>query len=207
MTLDHDVLVAADMIGIAAFTLSGFLVGVRNKLDLLGVIVSSCLTAVGGSIIRDTILNEAPFVFTQLYPITIILVVLIFAFLIKPLRTGDIENRWLFVISSTLGLVSFSIAGALAALEVDFNLFGIIILSFLTATGGGLLRDTMINQVPQVLISDFYGSIAIIVALLIYAIQLCGCLNSWSVAAIGIFSFTLRLVAYKRNWQLPQVVN
>ena len=45
---EFNLVVFADILGIIAFALSGFLVGVRNNLDLLGVIISASLTALGG---------------------------------------------------------------------------------------------------------------------------------------------------------------
>ena len=54
----------ADIIGIIAFSISGFLIAIKNDLDILGILIASTLTALGGGIIRDDILNFAPFAFT-----------------------------------------------------------------------------------------------------------------------------------------------
>ena len=43
----------ADIIGIICFALSGFLIAVHHKLDILGVFIASFLTALGGGMIRD----------------------------------------------------------------------------------------------------------------------------------------------------------
>lgn len=58
---------ATDLIGLtgtAAFTISGYLVGYRKGLDILGVIIVSLLTAIGG-IIRDTVIGRLPVVFVD----------------------------------------------------------------------------------------------------------------------------------------------
>jgi len=47
-----------DIIGIIAFSISGFIVGVKNRLDLLGITISAFLTALGGGIIRDVIFRR-----------------------------------------------------------------------------------------------------------------------------------------------------
>jgi uncharacterized membrane protein YeiH len=80
-----------------------------------------------------------------------------------------------------------------------------MILSFLTAVGGGVLRDTMINQVPSVLISDFYGSIAIIVSILLLVLAQMDMVNTWGVAAVAGFAIFLRLLAYTKQWHLPKL--
>ncbi len=46
------------------------------------------------------------------------------------------------------GTVAFSIAGAFAAMEKRLDLFGIFIIAFVTAMGGGTLRDVLIGEVP-----------------------------------------------------------
>ncbi len=45
-------------------------------------------------------------------------------------------------------------------------------LAFLTAVGGGTIRDILINKVPSILVSEFYGTVAIIVGLVTYFLHL-----------------------------------
>ena len=46
------------------------------------------------------------------------------------------------------GTVAFSIAGTFAAMEKKLDVFGIFIIAFVTALGGGTLRDVLIGEVP-----------------------------------------------------------
>ena len=200
-----DPLIFVDVLGIIAFAISGFLIGTRNNLDILGIVIAASLTALGGGIVRDTILSVTPFAFKTLYPATALFAVMFLAFLFRIHRFDSIEKRWMFVISDTIGLVAFSITGALLALHVGYNFFGVIILSFITAMGGGVIRDILINQVPAVLISDFYGSISVIVSILLLLLHVSNFLNQTTIILVAIFSIALRLVAYKYKWQLPQI--
>ena len=200
-----DLFFVADIIGIIAFALSGYLVGIRNELDLLGILIASFLTALGGGILRDVILNSTPFTFREYYPATTVLIVIALAFVFKLYKKEDMERKFIFVISDTIGLVAFSITGALLALEANFNIFGVVILSFLTAVGGGLTRDTLINKVPAVLVTDFYGSIALLVALLLFCCNSFGYLNELSISVIAILAIAVRLFAYFKGWRLPKV--
>ena len=201
-----DPLILVDILGIVAFAVSGFLVGTRNNLDVLGVVIAASLTALGGGIVRDTILSVTPFAFKTLYPATALFVVIFLAFIIKIHRFGSIEKRWLFVVTDTIGLVAFSITGALLAINAGYNFFGVIILSFITAMGGGVIRDILINQVPAVLISDFYGSISVIVSILLLLLHVSDLLNQTTILLVAIFSIALRLVAYKYKWELPKII-
>lgn len=200
---EFNLVVAADILGIIAFTLSGFLVGVRNNLDLLGLIISASLTALGGGVVRDVILDRTPFAFNEYYPAITVITTIAFAFAFRLYRREQLERQWLFVISDTIGLVAFSITGTLLAIDAGFNFFGVIILSFLTAIGGGVLRDILINQVPAVLVSDFYGSIALIVSVLLLILSPLIGLSTPTVAAVAAVAVALRLLAYIKGWHLP----
>ncbi|MGZ8548356.1 MAG: trimeric intracellular cation channel family protein, partial [Sulfuricurvum sp.] len=178
---------------------------VRHKLDLLGLVISSSITALGGGIVRDVILMRTPFAFNEYYPAITVFATIFIALLFRRHLREELERQWLFVLSDTIGLVAFSITGALLAIEHDFNFFGVLILSFLTAVGGGVLRDTMINQIPSVLISDFYGSIALIVAILLLMAHSLWDVQPLSVALIATFAIGLRLLAYTKQWHLPKL--
>jgi uncharacterized membrane protein YeiH len=198
-----DIFLLTDILGIIAFSLSGFLVGIRNHLDLLGILIASSLTALGGGILRDVLLHRTPFAFSEYYPAGTLMLTVLVAFSFQALRSDKIEHKWLFIVSDTVGLVAFSITGALLAISADYNVFGIIILSFLTAVGGGVTRDIMINKVPSLLVSDFYGSIALIVALLLAVLHYMSLLNSYTIFSVGLISVFIRLIAYKKQWHLP----
>ena len=200
-----DIFLLTDIIGIIAFSLSGFIVGVRNRLDLLGIVIAASLTALGGGILRDALLHRTPFAFSEYYPATTLVIVVLIAFAFQSLRSDKIEHKWLFVVSDTVGLVAFSITGALLAISAEFNVFGIIILSFLTAVGGGVTRDIMINKVPAVLVSDFYGSIALIVALMLAALNYLNLMTDLAIMIVALLTVLLRLVAYKQQWHLPKM--
>lgn len=195
----------ADIAGIGAFALSGFLVAIKNRLDILGILIASALTALGGGVLRDVILDKTPFAFTTFYPAVTLGLTIFAVYILKLYRQSTLERQWLFVISDTIGLVAFSITGALLALEAHYNFFGVLIVSFVTAVGGGVIRDVMINQVPAVLISDFYGSIAVLVALFLSVASLFGVLNEGFISFVAIFSILLRIVAYKQQWHLPKL--
>lgn len=47
-----------------------------------------------------------------------------------------------------LGTFSFAVSGAFFAMEKKLDPFGVLILSFVTAIGGGTLRDVMIGNLP-----------------------------------------------------------
>jgi uncharacterized membrane protein YeiH len=193
----------ADIIGIISFALSGFLIAVHYKLDILGIFISSFLTALGGGIIRDTIANKTPYVFDANLPIMLVTGTLIFSLIFKLHKITNFEGKTAFIISDAIGLSSFAITGSLIAIESDFNFLGVLMLAFLTAVGGGTLRDILINKVPSILVSEFYGTVAIIVGIITYVLHLFAQINLLSLTVLFIFGVSLRLLAFYKKWNLP----
>ena len=62
-----------------------------------------------------------------------------------------------------IGTVSFAVSGALVAIGRKLDLFGVLFLGCITATGGGMVRDVLIGHVPPSVFSD--SGIIIIAAL------------------------------------------
>lgn len=56
-------------------------------------------------------------------------------------------THFLYIID-ILGTISFAVSGAFLAMEKKLDPFGVLVLSFVTAIGGGTLRDIMIGNLP-----------------------------------------------------------
>jgi uncharacterized membrane protein YeiH len=56
-------------------------------------------------------------------------------------------TNFLFIID-ILGTFSFAVSGAFLAMQKKLDPFGVLVLSFVTAIGGGTLRDIMIGNLP-----------------------------------------------------------
>ena len=195
----------AEYIGIIAFAISGFFVAVRNKLDFLGALISVFLTALGGGIIRDIAVDRTPYTFTHSIPALTILIVMILLILFRFHRRDSIENKLLFILSDSIGLISFSITGALIAIEAELNLTGVLALAFVTAVGGGIIRDVIINEVPFVLKTGFYGTIALLIGLTLYMLDLYDLISFDTIIMVFTVGILLRLVAYYKKWAIPLV--
>ncbi|QDF30407.1 trimeric intracellular cation channel family protein [Halarcobacter anaerophilus] len=195
----------ADIIGIISFAVSGFLIAVHMKLDILGIFISAFLTAFGGGLIRDIIANQKPFIFTDTLPFTLVIITVILSIIFKLHKITDLEGKKAFVLTDTIGLVSFSISGAMIAHDVGFNVVGVVLLALLTAVGGGTLRDIVINRIPAVLVSDFYGAVAIIIGLIIYILDCLEWINYINLLITFAFGIALRLHAYYEKWHLPKL--
>lgn len=195
----------AEYIGIVAFTISGFFVGVRSRLDLLGVLISVFLTAFGGGIIRDIIVDCTPYTFTHAMPGIVVLGMMVLMLLFRFHKRESIENKPYFIFSDSIGLISFSIAGALLGIESGFNLTGVLAVAFVTAVGGGITRDVIINEVPFVFKTGFYGTVALLMGLILYVLDYFAAVNPYTLIFLFLFGVLLRVVAYYRKWSIPLV--
>lgn len=195
----------ADIIGIICFALSGFLIAVHYKLDILGVFISSFLTALGGGMIRDVLADRTPYVFTTNLPVILVVLTVLIALLFKLHKIDDLEGKTAFIISDAIGLVSFSITGSIVAIQNEFNFLGVLILAFLTAVGGGTIRDILINRVPSILVSEFYATVALIIASIMFILEVLELRNLGTITIVFIFGVALRLLAYYRKWHLPKL--
>lgn len=144
-----DLVLAADRIGIVAFAISGVAVGIRARLDLYGLVVLGMVTAIGGGVIRDVVINDVPRVFVNTD----------YLFFAAGATALAIIAGWLgwkapgpiLKTADALGTGAFAPTGALLAHEAGLEWPAAIILAVLTATGGGIVRDVLTARLPQVL--------------------------------------------------------
>lgn len=63
-----------------------------------------------------------------------------------------------------VGTAAFSIAGAFAAMEKKLDVFGVFIIAFITALGGGTLRDVLIGKVPVNWMLDLSSAVVVLIS-------------------------------------------
>jgi len=164
------------------------------------------MTAFGGGVVRDVLVGRMPYIFHESYPIGIVLLTLLMAYVLKLHKHTKLTDNKVFILSDSIGLSLFAFTGATVALNAGFNLGGVIFLSFLTAVGGGVIRDMMMNKVPFVLTNDFYGTVAIMQGILVYILKKEELLNTISTLAVLLFAVIMRLLAVKYKWKLPTLI-
>jgi uncharacterized membrane protein YeiH len=73
----------------------------------------------------------------------------------------------------------------------------------LTGIGGGMMRDVLLTEIPQVLRSDLYAVAALVGASIVVIGHLLGFPYGASVLACGALCFGLRFMAIRYGWHLP----
>lgn len=196
---------SASVIGSVAFALSGFLVGRRRNMDIMGIFILAFLTANGGGVLRDVLVDRTPAIMNNTLPFWLTAGTVLVAALLRIKPGTALEQGRVFIVSDAVGLAAFGITGALIGIENNLHFFGVVTLSFLTATGGGIIRDMLVNEVPLVLHGDFYGSVALLLGIAVYLLHGSGLMNPLSLMGVFIAGLLLRLVAYRYQWTLPKL--
>lgn len=190
-----------EVIGTIAFSVSGAVVGIKKKMDILGVTTLGVITAIGGGIIRDIIIGVVPpnALRKPIYTMIAIVVALI-AFL--PFISKKINlDHFIWVLADSMGLGAFTIVGVSTGFAFD-NLFLEVFLGVVTGVGGGVIRDICSGDIPMIFIKHFYACPCIIGAII------CAILNRYDSNLAMMFGFiiilVLRLLAAKYKWHLPK---
>jgi uncharacterized membrane protein YeiH len=110
-----------------------------------------------------------------------------------------------FLLVDAAAISLWATAGALKTLGDGLEWLPAVLLGTITAIGGGVSRDLMLQRVPAVFKDgQLYATVAIVVAgiQVIFAEVYGTRFFTGTVVAIGV-GFALRLVAYWRGWRLP----
>lgn len=189
-----------NIIGTVAFATSGAIVAMEEGYDLLGVVFLGLATAFGGGVLRNVLLGQPV---TALWAQEWLLMVAVLATLAVFVLPRRWLQRWraLEVPFDAVGLAAFSIQAALIATELGFPLLAVVVASFLTGAGGGIIRDMLAHRRPLVFQPRIiYGAWAMSAGLAVY---LGWPRQAWTLAVLGGAVVALRLLSYHRRWSLP----
>lgn len=204
MDFTEDIFLVMNIIGLIAFAITGSIKAIKEGLDLLGITVLGVMTALGGGITRDLLINTVPNALKSVSDMSIAILGVWVAIILYKVVKGDLQNKYYIIIPDAIGLSAFTTTGAIIAYNAGVSFFGIIILATLTGVGGGLISDLLLGKVPSVLRDDFYASCSIVGALGFYiTITVIDSLNTASIVC-AIIVLMLRIVAILYNWKLPK---
>lgn len=199
----EELIFVLDKIGIVAFAFAGVSRGIQKKLDIFGLLIVGILMAVAGGIIRDLILAKVPYAISNID-------YLLYAFLASFLAIALYKFK-LFVpakpllIADTIGLGAFAAAGAAVALQADLSVFHTVLFAIVTAVGGGMLRDILVNEIPFVLKKEVYATAAGLGGLASYIAFLFG-YGILAASIVGlILTIVIRTYTISRNLHLPVI--
>ena len=189
------------LIGITAEAMTGALAAGRERMDLFGVVIVACVTAIGGGSIRDVLLGHYPLIWVA-HPSYLALVSLaaVVTVVVAPIMR---HFRVLFLGLDALGLAVFAIIGARIALEMGHGVLIAVAAAVITGVFGGVMRDLLCDRVPLVFRQELYASIAILAALVFVGLTAVGVPENWGAVITLVVGFSLRVAAIRFKLGLP----
>lgn len=153
-----------EAVGLFAFGMSGVLVALEKRMDLIGVCVLAITTACGGGMLRDVLLNQPlPSFFTHRSYLCIVALAIVVTLLGNAalrrhhqLRRFDLSLP--LDIADAVGLATFGTSAALIVVDMPGNLITCVFISCLTACGGGMLRDVFAQRIPMIFSGPLYAT-------------------------------------------------
>ncbi len=207
-----DYVIIAEIIGTIAFAISGAMIAIDNKLDLLGVIVLGSATAVGGGALRDILLGtNPPNMFTNpLYVIIAIFTTLIVFLVCKFSKNLSIfTKQWgktTLCVIDAIGLGVFAVVGAIVTYDKGHSNFLLVLFcSTLTAVGGGIIRDLLAGKIPEIFRRHIYAVAAMIGGISFVIFHKYSVNIHISIIISSLIVIIVRLFAYHYKWSLPRV--
>jgi uncharacterized membrane protein YeiH len=192
-----------DLLGTLVFAISGALAASDKNMykDIFGVTFTGFVTAVGGGTLRDMILGVRPtWVVDGNYLIAITIGVL-FAIAFK---YYFIKFRRTFFLFDTIGIALYTVVGVQKSLAFEVSPLAAVIMGMFSAVMGGVIRDTLINEIPLIFKKEIYATACLSGAAIFVVLKLLKVddnINSFVSVFIIIF---IRVISVKYHLTLPK---
>jgi len=194
-----------NLLGVVMFAISGALAASDKNMykDLFGLSFTAFATAIGGGTLRDIILGSHPIAWVAdnnyLVAITIgIILTILF-------KRTLVRIPKILLVVDTIGIAIYTIIGMEKALALNVAPLAAVLMGLFTAVMGGVIRDTLINEIPQIFRKQIYATACITGALLYLILKYSSLPDRWCAVISIITIIAVRLAAVKYRWSLPKV--
>jgi uncharacterized membrane protein YeiH len=138
-----------EVTAILVFAYSGLVQARRSGFDLVGMLTIGFVTAFGGGTIRDVLLGNHPLYWIVHWEFLILIILLLPIELALVRSNRDISGGRVLMVIDALGLGLFTASGVGIALFMNTPALPAAFIGVVTATFGGVVRDLLCNQKPQ----------------------------------------------------------
>lgn len=192
--------------GIMVFTISGAIAALEHKEhhhDVFSVFFTGFITAIGGGTLRDITLGNYPVSWVKdeniLWAIFVGFLLVIFL----PKVLTKLRNE-LFLFD-TLGIGIYTVLGTRIALDHGVNAFASALLGMISAIFGGVIRDTLMNEVPFIFRKEIYATACLAGSVLYLVLNEFACEPNLNLILSASIVVSIRLIAVKYNLGLPKL--
>jgi uncharacterized membrane protein YeiH len=195
----------ADLLAVGIGSVQGALFAAQfrdRRLDLLGVAIIGIATGFGGGILRDVLLAEVPAALTSNWYLVVATASALVGMLLERLiaRMGPLVN---VLDALTIGL--FGAIGTTKALATGLPEVPSIFVGVLSAVGGSILRDLLLNRpIALMHVGSLYAVAAVAgTSSLVVLLELGVPVFIAATVCVAI-TFGVRVLAVLFNWSLPE---
>jgi uncharacterized membrane protein YeiH len=135
---------------VIASAIAGMIVASGKRMDLVGAYALACVNAFGGGTVRDLLLDNRPFYWWTHwgYLVAIAVICIPFVYSVRVFQFATAFHRRANRMDA-IGLSLFAIAGTGIALDKGAPLVIAMLMGVVTGTAGGVLRDVVVNEMPD----------------------------------------------------------
>jgi len=190
---------------ILVFAYSGMMQARKSGFDYIGVLTIALVTALGGGTLRDVLLGNHPLYWVSHWEFLIYVLLLSpIALLLLRLKKDFSSGRALMLIDA-LGLGLFTASGTEIALEMKTSILPAAFIGVITATFGGVLRDVLCNEKPQLFqpTEPLYATCAFAGAWVYILMLALGLMPTIALLICIVVTFLFRTLAIVFNLRLP----
>ncbi len=191
-----------DLAATALYAFEGAALATVSELDLFGVLVLACVASLGGGVLRDLLIGDVPPASLRDPRYLIVAPVAgLAAFLLG--GADGLGGSTALVAVDAAGLALFALTGTAKAVDRRLGALACVALGTITAVGGGMMRDVLLDDVPTVLTVDVYATAALIGSVTLVLGLRTALPRRLVYAAGALMTFGLRMLAYHYGWNLP----
>jgi uncharacterized membrane protein YeiH len=197
-----------DFLGVAVAAVGGAFEAKRNttyRYDLVGVLGLGLVSALGGGITRDILIQHGP----PLAFLDVRYLLAAFAGAFIGLLVGFRLDRRVYAFLTVVdaaALALFAVSGSTRALNSGLSWLPALLLGITTAVGGGALRDVFSGHTPRIFESgQLYALIALFAATLFLTLCYLGFPRSAATSIAVGAGFVFRLLSLRLRWQTRAV--
>jgi uncharacterized membrane protein YeiH len=208
---DFQVPILFDYVATFTWAVSGAIVAIQRRFDIIGVFVVATLSAIGGGLLRDAVfLDRTPVFLTNPAYLSLILGATVATTTFGRLLTrllGDDTIKKIVDLIDALGTPAFAVFGMQLAEDRGLPLIAVVFVGVANGVAGGVLRDIVVRDVPALMRPGQFSALTVLAAcalfvLLARQVALTPTEAAW--ISVGFF-FVVRVLTIRFNWQTKSV--
>jgi len=192
-----------EIFGTVVFAISGIIAANKGAgQNWFGAVFVGLVTAIGGGSVRDILLDSYPLVWIE--DINFIYAaffgIIIMHFFYRPIM--KYKNK--FSLFDTLGIALFTVVGTEKALEFNVHWLIAAIMGMFTAVMGGVIRDTLSQELLVIFRKEVYATACLAGAFLYLILNHFEVERTWNFIISALFIIIIRILALKYHWSIPK---